>query len=323
MANRSHRNAGHMGMNALRKSGRKHRSDVSPIETLGETLHAVFDADCLDLLKRLPAGSVQLIVCDPPYNILMADWDDRSDYLAWARRWLSESQRVLSDTGSLVVFGGLQYQGEAGSGDLLSIIHEVRTKKLFNLVNLIIWNYPNGMGAQRFFANRHEEIVWFAKSNSYFFDLDAVREPFDEATKRIYLKDKRLRADSVEKGKNPSNVWRIGRLNGNSTERVGHPTQKPIALIERIIKGLSYEGSTVLDFFAGSAVTSRVAIEQGRHSISVDRDPAVRGYFKKHLRNWLGNDLLGPRIPYRLLDEHDFDIHPVFSLGISEALAAE
>lgn len=71
------------------------------------------------------------------------------------------------------------------------------------LANLIIWNHPNGMSAQCFFANRHEEIAWFAKTKKYFFDLDAVREPYDEATKAEYLKDKRLKPESVEKGRNP------------------------------------------------------------------------------------------------------------------------
>ena len=129
------------------------------------------------------------------------------------------------------------------------------------LANLIIWNYPNGMSAHRFFANRHEEIAWFGKTDKYFFDLDAVREPFDEETKKMYLKDKRLRPESVEKGKNPTNVWRIPRLNGNSLERVGHPTQKPQALVQRLVRALSYPGSVVLDFFAGSGITTRVAIE--------------------------------------------------------------
>ena len=230
---------------------------------------------------------------------------------------------MLSDTGSFVLFGGLQFQGEAGSGDLLSLIHDIRSAKLFNLVNLIIWNYPNGMGAHRFFANRHEEIVWFSKTSKYFFDLDAVREPFDEATKRAYLKDKRLRPESVEKGKNPSNVWRIGRLNGNSLERVGHPTQKPIALIERIIKSMSFEGATVLDFFAGSAVTSRVAIEHGRHSISVDQNEEVVSHFRSHMKNWLltgGNEA---KIPYRLLSAEELEDHPVFSAASSTLMAAE
>jgi site-specific DNA-methyltransferase (adenine-specific) len=318
MANRSHFNAGHIGMNALRKAGRTHRSESSIPIGLSKTYHAVFQSDCLDLLRDLPDQSVQLIVCDPPYNIMMAHWDDRHDYTDWARLWLREARRVLKDTGNIVIFGGLQYQGEAGSGDLLSLIHEVRTTKLFNLVNLIVWNYPNGMGAQRFFANRHEEIAWFSKTRSYFFDLDAVREPYDDATKREYLKDKRLRADSIEKGRNPTNVWRIGRLNGNSLERVGHLTQKPIALIERIVKSLSYPQSVVLDFFAGSAVSSRVAIEHGRHSISVDADDNLVPYFDAHMENWRSRrDFELPE--HEVLDRSTFELHPVFGTKLLAA----
>ncbi len=300
-------------MNALAKSGRAHRSaNVAGKSDITSTIHAVFAADCLDVLRKLPENSVQLIVCDPPYNILMAHWDERGDYISWATQWLLEARRVLADSGNFVIFGGLQYQGEAGGGDLLSIIAEVRRKEMFNLVNLIIWNYPNGMGAHRFFANRHEEIVWFSKTKKYYFDLDSVREPFDEETKRLYMKDKRLRAESVEKGRNPTNVWRFGRLNGNSLERVGHPTQKPIALIDRIIRSMSYEGSVVLDFFAGSAVTTRVAIELGRHSISTDKEPVVVDYFTKHMENWNTDDILNPRLPHVVLDAGQFVMHPVF-----------
>ncbi len=193
------------------------------------------------------------------------------------------------------------------------------------MVNMIIWNYPNGMSAHRFFANRHEEIIWLTKSKKYFFDLDAVREPFDEATKRAYLKDKRLRPESVEKGRNPTNVWQIPRLNGNSKERVGHPTQKPMAIINRLMKALSYEGSVVLDFFAGSAVSTRVAMELGRHSISSDLNPDILTYFAKHMENWQEQDLLGTRIPHRILDQGALPSHPIFdpkrqaSVGIATA----
>ena len=140
-----------------------------------------------------------------------------------------------------------------------------------------------------------------------------MREPYDQATKRVYLKDKRLRPESIEKGRNPTNVWRIPRLNGNAKERVGHPTQKPIAIIERIIKSLSYKGSVVLDFFAGSGVTTRVAMEQGRHSISTDKDHTINAYFQKHMDNWKTLDIFNSvTIPFQLLDEKDFEKHPVF-----------
>ncbi len=279
-------------MNALKKSGLKHSSEVlTSIRDDVSTKHIFDVGDCLDILAKIPSNSVQLIVCDPPYNILLADWDDHADYIAWAKQWLAEAERVLAPTGSIAIFGGLQYQGEAGSGDLLSIISHMREHSKMLLANLIIWNYPNGMSAQRFFANRHEEIAWFAKSKKYFFDLDAVREPYDEETKAAYMKDKRLNPESVEKGRNPTNVWRMPRLNGNSLERVGHPTQKPAVVIERLVRALSYPGSTVLDFFAGSGVTARVAIQEGRNSICTDRDPIFEEYIAKQLTFIKGNGL--------------------------------
>lgn len=290
-------------MNALNKAGQKHSSDaLIAAAPSGPTTHVYEIGDCLDVLTKIPSGSVQLIICDPPYNILLADWDDHANYIAWAQEWLAEAERVLAPTGSIAIFGGLQYQGEAGSGDLLSIISHMREHSKMLLANLIIWNYPNGMSAQRFFANRHEEIAWFAKTKKYFFDLDAVREPYDEATKAAYMKDKRLNPESVEKGRNPTNVWRIGRLNGNSLERVGHPTQKPAAVIERLVRALSYPGSTVLDFFAGSGITARVAIQEGRNSICTDADPAFRDYMAKQLEFLRAEGLLNSVRQYTIVE---------------------
>ena len=292
-------------MNALRKRGGVHSSEKLVEKTaLRRTHHCVVTADCLDFLAKIPDASVQLIVCDPPYNIQLAHWDVHADYLAWAAKWLAEAERVLAPTGSLALFGGLQYQAEAGSGDLLTLIHHLRRHSSMLLANLIVWNYPNGMSAHRFFANRHEEIAWFGRTSKYYFDLDSVREPYDEATKAAYLKDKRLRPESVEKGRNPTNVWQMPRLNGNSKERVGHPTQKPREVIQRVVRALSYPGSVVLDFFAGSGVTTRVAIEEGRHSLACDAEAVVHDYLKKQLAT---------------LEATDFDVsdelasaHPVF-----------
>lgn len=290
-------------MNALRKSGLKHSSEALLSPPTSESTRHIFDvADCMDVLEKIPSETIQLIICDPPYNIMLADWDDHMDYIGWARRWLAEAERVLAPTGSIAIFGGLQYQGEAGSGDLLSIISHLRVHSKMLLANLIIWNYPNGMSAHRFFANRHEEIAWFAKTKKYFFDLDAVREPYDEETKAAYMKDKRLNPQSVEKGRNPTNVWRMSRLNGNSLERVGHPTQKPAAIIERLVRALSYPGSTVLDFFAGSGVTARVAIQEGRNSICTDADPVFRDYIAKQIDILCADGLLNNIRQYEVLE---------------------
>ncbi|AUQ81128.1 modification methylase BabI [Phaeobacter inhibens] len=311
MVNRSHRNSGHIGMNILKKRGAKHSSFTDVEEADGDkTVHLSCVADCLTTLRKIPDGSIQLIVCDPPYNINVAEWDDISNYVDWAALWLQEVERVLASTGNLVLFGGLQYQNEAGSGDLLSLVSWVRQNSSLLLVNLIIWNYPNGMGAQRFFSNRHEEIFWFGKSKKYYFDLDAVRTKLDPKTLAIYKKDKRLNPENLEKGINPTNVWQIARLNGNSKERVGHPTQKPAELIRRIVRSMSYKGSTVLDFFAGSGVTTRVALEEGRHSIATDIDPNFLNFLDRQLSKVEGGDRSS--IDAEFLESFDGPIHPAF-----------
>ncbi len=281
MPNKSHFNSGLRALNKMRTDGLNHSSAVD-FKIPQKTYHALYIEDALKVLKEMPDNSVQLILIDPPYNIDMANWDTFKDYLDWAKLWLAESKRVLKDSGSLAIFGGLQYQG-IKTGDLLGLVHYLRNETDLRLVNFIIWYYKNGMSAHRFFANRHEEIAWFTKTNKYYFDLDSVRIPFDEETKKMYMRDKRLNPKSVEKGKNPTNVWEIGRLNGNSLERVGHPTQKPLELVRRLVRGLSYPGSIVLDFFAGSGTTGRVCIEEKRHSILVDNDPQTKKYLKKHL----------------------------------------
>lgn len=218
-------------------------------------------------------------------------------YLDSARQWLDEIYRVLSDTGNCVIFGGFQYQ-DLKKGDLLEIMHYTRHHTDLRFTNLVIWYYKNGMSAHRFFANRHEEAIWLSKTNKYYFDLDSVRVPFDEETKELYKRDKRLIPENIDKGKNPTNVWEIGRLNGNSVERVGHPTQKPLELIRRFVKGLSYPGSLVLDFFAGSGTTGRVCIEEGRHSLLVDSDPKLIDYLNVHLTN-MGSQMFIQ--PYELI----------------------
>lgn len=302
MANKSHFNSGHIALNKLKKEGGIHSATISGID-ISRTVHGVFIQDAVDFLKKLPDSSVQLILIDPPYNLDLDHWDSFQNYLDWAKQWLDQIFRILSDSGNCVIFGGFQYQ-DLKKGDLLEILHYTRHETALRFVNLIIWYYKNGMSAHRFFANRHEEVVWLSKTKKYYFDLDSVRIPFDEETKKIYKKDKRLNPESIDKGKNPTNVWEIGRLNGNSTERVGHPTQKPVELIRRFVKGLSFEGSIVLDFFAGSGTTGRVCIEERRHSILVDSDNKLYSYLDKHIEQ-IKTNLFLPE--YSLMKDSSID----------------
>ena len=283
MANKSHFNSGLRSLNQQKRDGDKHSSAIEGFD-VEKTIQAFFIEDAIQFLKKVPDNSIQLVMVDPPYNLDLDYWDTFENYLDWAKQWLDEIYRILSPSGNCVIFGGFQYQ-DLKKGDLLEILHYSRHNTDLRFTNLVIWYYKNGMTAYRYFANRHEEAVWLSKTKKYYFDLDSVRMPYSEAQKKAALRDKRLISANVEKGKNPTNVWEIGRLNGNAKERVGHPTQKPVELIRRFVKALSYEGSTVLDFFAGSGTTSRVCLEENRHSIMVDSDDSILEYFEKHLQN--------------------------------------
>lgn len=280
--NKSHSNHALMSLNKMRKDNNWKQKSAADFEKPDKVklLHSIMD--CCEFLKKLPDESVQLICIDPPYNLELTGWDIYDNYIEWASTWINEAYRVLSKNGSMVIFGGIQFR-DVKSGDLIDIIQHVRHNTKFKLINTIIWYYKNGMSAHRYFANRHEEVIWLAKTNDYYFDLDAVREPYPEEDLKLALRDKRLNPENTMKGKNPTNVWQIGRLNGNSKERVGHPTQKPVEIIDRFIKSLSYPGSIVLDFFAGSGTVGRVCITEGRHCLMCDNDPASKDYFNKHI----------------------------------------
>lgn len=280
--NRSHSNHALMSLNKLRKENNlKHKSSKDFVAP-NNVIVSLNIMDCFAFLKSLPNESVQLICIDPPYNLDLAEWDSYENYIDWAANWINESYRVLSKNGSMVIFGGIQFR-DAKSGDLIDIIQYIRHNTKFKLINTIIWYYKNGMSAHRYFANRHEEAIWLAKTDDYYFDLDSVRVPYSDEDLKLALKDKRLNPENTVKGKNPTNVWQIGRLNGNSKERVGHPTQKPVEIIERFIKALSYPGSVVLDFFAGSGTVGRVCITEKRHCLMCDNDKMSIEYFKKHI----------------------------------------
>lgn len=282
MPNKSHNNSGLRKLVQQRRDGIEHSTAVH-VKDFEKTYHALYTQDAVELLKTLPDSSVQLVLIDPPYNLELETWDKFSNYLEWAKQWLDELYRVMSDNANCVIFGGFQFQ-DLKQGDLLEVLHYTRHNTKLRLINLIVWYYKNGMSAHRYFANRHEEAIWLSKTKKYYFDLDAVRVPYDEESKKAALRDKRLIAANIEKGKNPTNVWEIGRLNGNSSERVGHPTQKPKEVIRRFVRALSYEGAVVLDFFAGSGTTGAVCIEENRHSIMVDSDSSLKEYFNKHLQ---------------------------------------
>jgi site-specific DNA-methyltransferase (adenine-specific) len=244
----------------------------------------LLQGNCIELLPRIRNGSIDLAIADPPYNVYENEtvkmafqqrkknigWDQFDEhFLEFSITWIDMVIDKLNDNGSLFIFGGVNF---LKGNDLISLIPVLRNKLRF--VNLIVWYYHNGSSSRRFFSNRYELIAWFAKGEKYKFDLDAVRVKYDEATLKEYLKDKRLHPENVMKGKNPTNVWEVNRINANSGERLDHPTQKPEEIIRRILLAASGEGDWVLDPFAGSGTTLVACQALNRNCLGIELDDA-------------------------------------------------
>jgi site-specific DNA-methyltransferase (adenine-specific) len=231
--------------------------------------HATVLPACIDLRHRdfltdaaqVADASIDLIVADPPYG-LGKDYGNDSDmlageaFLAWTRQWLELAIPKLKATGSLYVFCTWQYAPE--------IFSFLKTKLM--MVNEIIWDrrVPSMGGTTRRFTSVHDNIGFFAVSRDYYFDLDPVRIPYDAATKKARSRKLFEGSKWLEQGYNPKDVWSVSRLHRQHAERVDHPTQKPLEIVERMVLSSSPPGGRVLDPFMGSGTTAVACARHGR-----------------------------------------------------------
>jgi len=236
----------------------------------------LFWGDNLHVMRQLPSESIDLIYIDPPffsgrnYNVIFGDQNELrsfSDiweggmpgYLIWLNARLYEMKRLLRKTGSIMVHCDLH----------ASHYIKVEMDKIFGyafLQNEIIWSYRSGGGTKRRYGRKHDVILWYTRLNEgYTFNADDVRVPYDAV-----IAESR-RAMFNEKGKVSGSVWDISRPPNHSKEWIGYPTQKPEAVLERVIKGHSKEGDVVADFFCGGGTTAAVAQRLGRRWIACDQ----------------------------------------------------
>jgi site-specific DNA-methyltransferase (adenine-specific) len=226
-------------------------------------------ADCLHELRNIPASSLDLVVADPPYN-LGKDYGNNHDlrghaeYLKFTLDWLTEIRRVLKPDGSIYVFMGVRF---------VSYLYDILDQKLgFFFNSWITWHYTQGMGKTKGFSPRHEDILFFTKSEKFNFYLDAIRIP-----------QKYFRARNNMNGANPGDVWQFSHVHYSNPEREEHPTQKPEALIARVIMASSKTEDIVLDPFSGSGTTLRVCQQLNRNCIGIELNPDYVEMTKKRL----------------------------------------
>nr|WP_025917078.1 site-specific DNA-methyltransferase [Herminiimonas sp. CN] len=240
----------------------------------------IFQEDALQGLARIPDDSIDLIVADPPYG-LGKDYGNDSDkmeadaYLRWSAAWIDAALPKLKASGSLYIFLTWRYAPEIF----------VMLKQRMTMLNEIIWDrrVPSMGGSIRSFTSVHDTIGFFARQKGYYFDLDAVRVPYDAATKKARSRSIFVGAKWLELGYNPKDVWSVSRLHREHPERAEHPTQKPLEIIERIIKASCPPGGVVLDPFMGSGTTAVAARRCGRGFAGFELNPAYCAIIEQRL----------------------------------------
>ena len=242
-------------------------------------MQKIITGDACRMLPALPNASCQVIIADPPYYNVLTDeewdtqWKSKEAYLTWSLQWVREGMRVLRDDGLLFCFGQL------GKREHVFIHLMSRLCSEFQFHDLIIWDRAVGYNERRdSFTPAYEMILVLRKSDTVKFIKDAVREPYDEKTITVNLKDphykdKAARHQHLLASKYATNLLRVPSLKGVSNEKCGHPSQKPSALIEKLILCSTEVGDTVLDPFLGSGTTAAVAQILGRCWIGIEVNP--------------------------------------------------
>ena len=237
----------------------RRNEELARIAERDRLLPKLTQGDSTVLIKNLLSQSVDLICIDPPYNMDKADWDSYGsgkEFADWCESWLRDCYRVLKPSGSIYVFG---------INRMLSHIQHRMDSIGFHYRNWITWDTIQGAGGG-LWVNRHEDILYFSKSEKTFEDSESVKLERSEENIREYK-------GREYNFKNPSNVWRFPCVDNKDTDRTIHPTQKPVELIERIIKASCPDDGIVLDCFMGSGTTGVAAMKTGRRSIGFEMNP--------------------------------------------------
>jgi adenine-specific DNA-methyltransferase len=269
--------------------------DLSPHSSASMLL-----GDNLEHLKSIPTESIDLIVTSPPYNI-GKDYEqvvDLGSYVEGQQRVIRECVRVLKPSGNLCWQVGFTKSGkEIVPLDIL--LYPLFKDEGLRLKNRIVWTFGHGMHAQRRFSGRHETILWFAKDlDASVFNLDDVRVPQKYPGKRHYRGPKKGEYSGHPAGKNPGDVWDIPNVKSHHVEKTSHQCQFPIALAQRLIRGLCPKDGIVLDPYSGVATTAAAAAIEGRRSISIELFPE---YFEIGLRRV--EDALRGALRFRALEK--------------------
>lgn len=258
------------------------------IETYDKDGHTIFNGDAIQVLEsKIKDESIDLVFVDPPYNIgkdfngRKDKWETDQEYLDWCYKWIDLCLRKLKKNGSFYVMTSTQFIP----------FFDLYLRDKISILSRIIWSYDSsGVQAKNYFGSMYEPILFCVKdSKNYTFNSEDILVEAKTGAKRKLIDYRKNPPQPYNTKKVPGNVWDFPRVRYRMAEYENHPTQKPIALLERIIKASSNEGDTVLDPFSGTFTTSYVAKSLNRKSIGIEID---EGFTKIGIRRVLGETTL-------------------------------
>ncbi len=265
----------------------------SPGRERKEPVLAIHQGENLEVLRQFPDAFFDLIYVDPPFNTgkvqartrlqtIQDQEGDRvgfqgkryrtvrhetrsfadrfDDYLGFLAPRLAEAYRLLKPSGSF--FLHIDYREVHYCKVLLDTIFGRAS-----FLNEIIWAYDYGARSTRRWSPKHDNLLWYAK------DPERYTYRFDDIDRIPYLAPGLVGPEKARRGKTPTDTWWNTIVSPGGKERTGYPTQKPLAILRRIVRVHSNPGDSVLDFFAGSGTTGAASVELGRRAVLVDHNP--------------------------------------------------
>lgn len=241
--------------------------------------------DSLEILKNIKNSSIALIFADAPYNIgknfgnNIDKWENLNNYIIWCKKWIDECMRILKDDGTMYFMTATQHMPYL----------DVYVSEKYNVLCRIVWTYDSSsVQSKKMYGSLYEPILMINKSAKakYVFNNEDILVEAKTGAKRKLIDYRKNPPQPYNTQKVPGNVWNFNRVRFKMKEYQNHPTQKPEALLERIIKASSKPGDIVLDPFSGTFTTSAVAIKLNRKTIGIEINP---DYYKIGL-NRVKND---------------------------------
>lgn len=280
-------------------------------DALSQRSHKLIKGDALRALDKVSNESCRLVITSPPYNIGKEYERDRKrslkEYMAWLEPIVEKACAKVAHDGHLC----WQVGNHINKGEVFPLdyfFYELITKQGFKLRNRIIWHFNFGLNASQRFSGRYETLLWFTKSDRYFFQLDPVRVPQLYPGKRHAARrgEKAGKPSGNPKGKNPTDfwvfdpaiafndhpIWDLPNVKANHPELTIHPCQFPSELVERCVLAMTEEGDTVLDPFAGAGTTVIAAAKHNRSAIGIDQSDKYVKLARRRLASFYAGELL-------------------------------